>query len=55
MGRWPKETFLQRTHTDDQEAHEMILNITNYSKKGNQNYSKVSPFTSQDGHHEEAC
>ena len=30
MGRKPKETVLQRIHTDDQEAHEKLLNITNY-------------------------
>ena len=29
MGRRPKPTFLQR-HTDDKEAHEKMLNITNY-------------------------
>ena len=29
MGRRPKKTFLQR-HTDGQEAHENLLNITNY-------------------------
>ena len=26
----PKKIFLQRRHTDCQEAHEKILNITNY-------------------------
>ena len=26
----PKKIFLQRRHTDGQEAHEKILNITNY-------------------------
>ena len=30
MGRRPKKTFLQRRHTDGQEAHEKMLNITNY-------------------------
>ena len=30
MGRRPKRTFLQRRHTDGQEAHEKLLNITNY-------------------------
>ena len=29
-GRRPKQTFLQRRHTDGQEAHEKLLNITNY-------------------------
>ena len=30
MGRRPKQTFLQRRHTDGQEAHEKMLNIANY-------------------------
>ena len=30
MGRRPKQTFLQRRHTHGQEAHEKMLNITNY-------------------------
>ena len=30
MGRRPKLTFLQRRHTDGQEAHAKMLNITNY-------------------------
>ena len=29
MGRRPKQTFLQR-HTDGQQAHEKMLNTTNY-------------------------
>ena len=30
MGRSPKQTFLQRRHTDGKEAHEKLLTITNY-------------------------
>ena len=30
MARRPKQTFLQRRHTDDQKAHEKILNIAKY-------------------------
>ena len=33
IGRRTEETFLQRTHTDDQQAHEKMLNITNLLKK----------------------
>ena len=29
MGRRPKQTSFQRRHTDGQEAHEKLLNITN--------------------------
>ena len=31
MSRGPKWTFLQRRHTDDQQARENMLNTTNYS------------------------
>ena len=30
MGRRLKQTFLQRKHTDGQQAHEKMFNITNY-------------------------
>ena len=30
MGRTPNQTFLQRRYTDGQEAHEKMLNITDY-------------------------
>ena len=32
MGRRPKQTFLQRRHTDSEEANEKIFNITNYQR-----------------------
>ena len=37
MGRRPKQTFLQIRHTDGQEAHEKMLNITNYQRNAYQN------------------
>ena len=52
MGRRPKQTFLQRRHTDGQEAYEKLLNITSYQRNSNQNYNEVSPHTSQNGHHQ---
>ena len=30
MVRTPKQIFLQKRHTDSQQAHEKMLNITNY-------------------------
>ena len=41
MGRLYKQTFLQRRHTDDQEACEKMLNITNYQRNANQNCNEV--------------
>ena len=52
MGRIPKQTFLQRRHTDGQKAHEKMLNIANYWKNANQNYNEVSPHTGHNGHHQ---
>ena len=52
MGRRPKQTFLQRRHTDGQEAHEKLLNITNYQRNANENYTEVSLHTSQKQHHQ---
>ena len=49
MGR-SKQTFFQRRHTDSQEAHEQMLNITNYQGNANQNCNEV-PHTNQNGHH----
>ena len=42
MGRKPKQTFLQRRHTDGQEAHEKMFNIANYQRNANQNYIEIS-------------
>ena len=50
ISRRPKQTFLQRRHTDGQEAHEKMLNIINYQRNANQNYNEVSPHTGQNGH-----
>ena len=47
-----KYIFLQRRHTDGQEAHEKMLNITNYWRNANQSYNEITPHTSQNGHHQ---
>ena len=52
LGRRLKYTFLQRRHTDDQEAHENMFNIHNYS---NQNCNGTSPYVGQNGHHQIVC
>ena len=41
------ENDLYRRHTDGQQAHEKMLNIANYQRNTNQNYSEVPPHTSQ--------
>ena len=52
MGGSSKKTFLQRRHTDDQQAHEKMVNISNYQRKKNQNYNEMSPHTNQNDHHQ---
>ena len=37
---------------DGQEAHEKLLNITNYYRNANQNYNEVSPHAGQNGHYQ---
>ena len=51
MGRRLKQKFLQRRHTDGQQAQEKMLIIANYQRKANQNYDEVPPHTGQNGHH----
>ena len=51
MGRRSKQTFIQRRHTDGQEAHEKMLNMANYQRNANQNYDEVTPHTDQNGCH----
>ena len=48
----PKQTFLQRRHTDGQQTHEKMLNITHYQRNANQNYNEISPYTGQNGPHQ---
>ena len=49
MGRRPKQTFLQRRHTDGQQTHERMLNITHDHGDANQNH-EISPLTCQNGY-----
>ena len=52
MGRRPKQMFLQRRHTDGQEAHKKMFNVANYQRKANQNYNELPPHNGQNGHHQ---
>ena len=49
MGRRLKYVFLQRRHTDGQEAHEKMLSIDNYQR--NTNKTTISPDISQNTIH----
>ena len=51
MGQRPKQTFLQRRHTDGQRVHRTVFNITKHWRNENQNYNEVSPHSDQNSHH----
>ena len=52
MGQRTKQTFLQRRHTDGQQTHEKMLNITHYQRNANQNYNEVPSHDSQNGYYQ---
>ena len=47
--RRPKQTFLQRRHTNGQQTHEKMLNIIHYQGNANQNHNDVSSHAGQNG------
>ena len=47
MGKGPKQTFLQRRHTNGQQVQENVLNITNPQGNANPNHNKTSSHTHQ--------
>ena len=51
MGRGPEQTFFQR-HTESQQTHEKMLNITNHQVKPTQNHNEISPHTCQNGYYQ---
>ena len=40
MGRRHEQTFIQTRHTDGQQTHEKMLNITDHQGNTNQNYNE---------------
>ena len=52
MDRRPKQMFLQRRHTDGQDAHEKMLHLSDYQRNANQKFNEVSPHIGQNGHHQ---
>ena len=41
MGSASAQTFLKKKHTDGQQAHEKMLNITDNQRNANQNHSEI--------------
>ena len=50
MGQRIKEIFLQRRHTDGEQTHEKMLNITHFQRNANQN--EVPSHAGQNGCHQ---
>ena len=51
--RWAEDLnrhFSAGRHTVGQEAHEKMFNIANYQRNTNQNYTEISPQSSQTGY-----
>ena len=47
MDRGSEQTFYQRRHTDGQQTHEKMLDITNHQGNATQNHSEISLHTCQ--------
>ena len=43
--------FFKKRYKDSQQAHEEMLNITNYQRNANQNYNEGPPHIVQNGLH----
>ena len=54
LDRRPKQMFLQRKHTDSQQAHERMLNIANYQEDANQNHNEMLSHIGQDGYYQKS-
>ena len=49
MDRIDEQTLLQARHTNGQQTHEKMLNITCHLGKTNQNHTKIPPYASWNG------
>ena len=45
MGRRPKQTVIQKRHTDGLQTHEKMFNIADYQRNASQNYSGQNGVT----------
>ena len=52
MSTGSEQTFFQRRHTDGQQVHENVLNITNYQGNANQNHNEISLHCCQNGYYQ---
>ena len=52
MDRGSEETFFQIRHSDGQQVHEKVLNITKHQGKATQSHNEISPHIYQKGRHQ---
>ena len=52
MDRRPEQTFFQRGHANNKQAHKKMLNITNHQRNANQNHNEISPHTYHNSYHQ---
>lgn len=52
MDRGSEQTFSQRGHTDAQQVHAKMHNITKHQRDANQNHNKILLHTYQNGQHQ---
>ena len=52
--KWAEDlnSHFSKEDTDGTKARENMLNIANYSRNTNKNYSELSPYSGQNGHHQ---
>lgn len=48
MSTESEQTYLQRKHTDNQQAHEKVLNIVSHQRNAEQNHKETRLHTHQD-------
>ena len=51
MGRGSEYTFFQRRHTDGQQVHDKMLNISNDQGNANLNHNELLPHSRQNGYY----
>ena len=45
--KWKEKTYFQIRHTDDQQAHENMLNTDNFRRNANQNHNEITSHLSE--------
>ena len=49
MDRGTEQMFSLRRHTDGQQVHKKLFDITHHQGNANQNHNEISPHTCQNG------